>query len=127
MPTFALTEKLVVGDTTISKTTEQTATARVSIEESIPDAAANEPIAFTLDVSQLKSIYIVSDQDVLLETNDGTTPDDSISLLAGVPYVWTDDSYHACLLTADVTGLFITNASGNAAAITIEALYDPTV
>lgn len=122
-----LTEKVAVGDNQISKSNTITGGAKQSIEESVPDSSTDLAIAFTLDVSQLKSLYIVSDQDITLETNSGSSPADTISLVAGVPYVWHADSYHTCLLGTDVTGLFATNSSGTDATLQIEALYDPTV
>ncbi len=37
-----------------------------------------------------------------------------------------EDSYHPNLLTTDITALYITNASGNAATFYLECVYDPT-
>lgn len=125
-PVYELLEQVVVGDRTIKKTQSLSSTARLSLEETIADGQTNKAIAFTLDVSQLKAIVIVSDQNVTFETNDGSTPDETIALLAGVPYVWHYQSYHTCLLATDITGIFITNASGSVATLQIEALYDAT-
>lgn len=109
-----------------TKTITVTGSGSQSLDEDIANGQTNKRIEFTLDVSALKSIWICSDQDVTLETNDGTTPADTIALQAGVPYMWHSDSYDACLLTTDITALFITNASGASANLTIEALTDVT-
>lgn len=127
MFSHTITEKLEVGNTLINKTTVQTAAATQSIEESFADATTDGLLAFTLDVSQCKSFYMVSTQDITIETNDGTTPGNTINLVAGVPYLWHADSYQAFLLTVDVTALYITNASGQTATLQIEVLFDPTV
>lgn len=124
--THTLTEKLVVGNTSIEKSNAQSAGANTSIDETIADSTTDGLINFTLDVSQLQSIYIVSDADITIETNDGSSPADTLSLVAGVPYVWHADSYHACLLTTDITAIYVTNASGGSARLQIEALHDPT-
>lgn len=124
--THTLTEKLVVGNTSIEKSNAQSAGANTSIDETIADSTTDGLINFTLDVSQLQSIYIVSDADITIETNDGSSPADTLSLVAGVPYVWHADSYHTCLLTTDITALYVTNASGGSARLQIEALHDPT-
>jgi hypothetical protein len=122
-----ITEKVEVGATQITKTSLHTGAAKQSIEETVPDSSTDLEIAFALDVSQLKSIYIVSDQDITLETNSGSAADDTIALVAGVPYIWHSDSYHTCLLGTDITELYATNASGTDATLQIEALYDPTL
>lgn len=125
-PVYELLEQVVVGDRTIKKTQSLSSTARLSLEETVATGQTNKQIAFTLDVSQLKAIVIVSDKDVTFETNSGSSPVDTIALLADIPYVWHYQSYHACLLTTDVTAIFITNASGATATLQIEALYDAT-
>lgn len=127
MPTHTLREIYSNGDSTVEKIQIKTATASQSIEdEPIADSETDFAVAFTLDVTACKAFFMVSTQDVTIETNDGATPTDTISLVANVPYMWTDASYHAFLLTADVTGLFVTNASGATANLTVFALSDPS-
>lgn len=121
------TEKLAFQGISTSKTNEVEAGGHIGVNEPIANATTNGEVAFTLDVSQLKGIYIVSDQDILLETNDGSSPDDTISLKAGIPYLWHENSYHACLFDADITALFVTNTSGSTANLKIDAFFDPTV
>lgn len=101
--------------------------AQASVSESIPDSSTDLQVTFALDVSAIKSIYIKSDQNITLETNNGSTPDDTLTLLAGVPYIWHTDSYFTNLLTTDITtDIFITNSSGSAALLEIEVVTDPT-
>ena len=125
-PVYELLEQVTVGDRIVKKTQSLSSSARLSLEESIADGQTNKQVAFALDVSQLKAIVINSSQNVTLETNSGSAADETISLLADVPYVWHYQSYHPCLLETDLTALFITNASGSAATLQIEALYDAT-
>lgn len=94
--------------------------------ETVATAETDYEINFDLDVSACKSFYLESDQDVTFETNDGTTPDNTISLLANEPYVWQTNSYDSFLLDTDVTSVFITNASGSTATIYCVALFDAT-
>jgi hypothetical protein len=115
------------GDGQIPSTNTYTGSGRISINETVADSVTDGLIVVpTIDVSAVKSFILLSDQDVLIETNSGSAADDSISLLAGVPYVWNTDSYDAFLLTVDVTALYVTNASGAAALIRMEALVDAT-
>lgn len=98
----------------------------VELDESVADSQTDSQINVAIDVSAVKTFYVVSDQNVTLETNSGSTPADTIALKADVPYVWTTDSYDSFLLGTDVTAIFITNASGSTAAITLRALIDAT-
>ncbi len=99
--------------------------------EPVADSATNFVVAFVLDVSTVKSFYLNSDQDVLLDTNvDAPNPGvdgDVISLLANVPYVWHVNDYNSFLLVVDVTDFRFTNASGSTATIDCVALYDASV
>lgn len=100
--------------------------AQQSLDESIPDSSTDLLVAFSLDVSAIKSIYILSDKAMTLETNNGTTPDDTISLLAGVPYIWNTDSYDTNKLTTDITALYMTTGSVGVAQFQLEVVTDPT-
>lgn len=55
-----------------------------------------------------------------------TAGNDTIALLANVPYVWTTNSYATSLLTVDVEAIAITNASGSAALVNIHSVIDAT-
>lgn len=99
--------------------------------EPVADSTTNFVVAFELDVSTVKSFYLNSSQDILLDTNvDAPNPGvdgDVISLLANIPYVWHATDYNTFLLTVDVTDLRFTNASGGIATIDLVALYDASV
>ena len=103
-----------------------TGTILLQVEEVVADSETDLEIVAALDVSEIDAIIILSDQIVTFEVNDGAAPDDTISLVANVPYLETSDSYFVSLLTTDWTSVFITNASGSAATIKILALSDAT-
>lgn len=115
-----------VSGRTISITNTYTGSQSLSINEEIADGATNAQVNAAIDVSATKSFLIVSDQDVTVETNSGSTPDDTIDLVANQPYTWNPDAYDDFLLGTDVTAFFITNASGETATVQIEALIDAT-
>lgn len=112
----------------ISKRVAATGSAEANVSESIADSSTDLEVAFVLDVSVLKSIIISSDQDITVETNSASVPDDSFTLLADNPLVWNSGSTlpNPFASAVDVTALFITNASGSAAALEIRALVDAT-
>lgn len=96
------------------------------VEEAIPTPSTNLQFSLTVDVSQIKVLFVLADQALTLKTNSTGSPANTLTLLAGKPYVWEHDSYYACPLTSDVTTIYVTNASGAAASLTFLVLYDPT-
>lgn len=78
----------------------------------ISNGGTDVEVVAACDFSQLVAILLYSTVNMLLETNDGSSPDDSINLVAGVPYEWFTGWYDTCLITADFTKLFLTNSSG---------------
>lgn len=127
MATFNITQLIAYLSENIQKVKAYTGSLVTRIDgETVPDSQTDYEITVTLDVSAVKAFYLVSDQDVTLETNSGSAADNTLSLVAGVPYVWTTDSYDSFLLDTDVTSIFITNASGATATIDMLALLDAT-
>lgn len=87
----------------------------------VPDSTTDFEIVMGIDVSKVKMIMILATGGALtIETNDGTTPDDTLSMTDGVPRVWRNGDYNTIFLSADVTSLFVTNASG--ASVTLKIL-----
>src|SRR5574343_1599386 len=101
----------------------------LNISENIPQSSTDLLVACVVDVSQLKSVYIASDYDVTIETNDGTSPGETLAVKGGKPITWVYGDTVACPLTVDVTALYCTTgAIGTAgAALEIRLLIDPTV
>lgn len=124
---FGITEKIVVdGFTPITQATTLTADTRLSYNQSVP-IAADQLVALTLDVSQVKAVVILSDQDLTLETNSSGAPTNTLTLKANVPYIWYTNKPQALVFTGDITALYITNASASVATFKMEILVDPTV
>lgn len=117
---------VVSGERTLDYDKVYSGSGRLEVSEAVADGQTNKEITTNIDVSAVKSFYVVSDQNVTFETNDGSSPEDTIALKANVPYVWTTDSYDAFLLGADVTAIFITNSSGSTANIEMTVIQDVT-
>lgn len=124
--THSLTEIVDPGGTPISATNSFSGSSHVQVSETVTTGQTDVQINVALDVSAIKSIIIKSDKAVTLETNSGSAAANTINLLANVPYIWNTNSYNTCLLTTDVTAIFITNASGSTATITLDAILDAT-
>lgn len=96
------------------------------VDVTVPADSGDLEINWTLDISQAELIFMLSDQDLTLETNNATSPVDTITLKAGIPYFWIKDGGIDQPLTADVTKLYATRGSGDDANLKIRALADAT-
>lgn len=116
------------GGAIVSKTITQEWGGNQNLDEDIPANQTNLEIAFELTVAKLKGFYMVSDVNMTVETNNGTTPDDTFTLIANEPVQWDASMSGWCpvatLFSADVTALFVTNTT--AGTLTVRAIYDPT-
>lgn len=128
MPTHTASSGWTDGSRSIISTKDYTGGLAQQLNEAVADAQTDQLIVIAIDVSEIQNIYIKADQDLTIETNNGTTPTDTINLKANVPYVFNADldQYFTNLLTADVTALYVTNASGSNATLELEVLTDPT-
>lgn len=105
---------------------QATGSAQASINESIADSTTDGEIEVSFPYANLTALIINSTQDVTLETNSGSAADDTLNLTANTPVLWYTGCGYTCPITADVTSIFITNASGAAATITADFLWDAT-
>lgn len=114
------------GDSPVIPSQSYSSSSRVSFTETVANSSTDYEIALTLDVTAVVSFFLMSDKNVTLETNSGSAADNTIALVANVPYIWNTGSYDAFLLDTDVTSVFITNASGASAIVQCEAVFDST-
>lgn len=121
-----ITRRVDTSGSSIQSVKTLTADGRQSVSVAVNDSETDKFIEFDLTVANLQSIFILASQDMTLETNDGGTPTDTISLLAGQAYVWHAGSYFVNLITANITALYATNASGTDGTLDIEMIYDAT-
>ncbi|KKN53084.1 hypothetical protein LCGC14_0605960 [marine sediment metagenome] len=123
-----LVQKLTESGGEVAPATTPTFTGdgKDNLDVSVADSSTDYLVNFALDVSLIQAIIIVSDKDVTMETNDGTTPADTINLLANNPYIWYTGSYFTNLLTTDITGLYFTNSSGGVANVKLLVIKDTT-
>lgn len=108
---------------------QRTAGGELRVSETILAADANKAVAAAWDSSQVKMAYFLSDQDILLESNNASSPAQTLVLKAGVPYFWFDTDYDTFKFSTDVTVMYATNQSSPAADATLQmyVLFDPTV
>lgn len=121
-----VTQRVTTPGRTVNSEKAYSGDAQESRTIAIADSVTDQLVNLTLDVSQIKSVYMVSDQDITVETNDGTTPTDTINLKADVAVLWNADIGYSNPFTADVTALYLSNASGSAATFEMEIVHDAT-
>lgn len=130
MSDMQFTSSINVGGQSRTYRKTATATDPVNINAGpivIPNAASNQLISLSgVDVSQLKGVFIASNQDVLVEFNSNAGSGGSLNLEANVPYMWQVGDVNALLITADVTAVYVTNASGAEAELFFYFLHDAT-
>lgn len=130
MADMQFTSSVNVGGQTRTYRKTATATDPVNINAgpiTVPNASTNLSLGISgVDVSQLKGVFIASDQDVLVEFNDSSGAGGSLTLESNVPYTWQVGDVNSLLITADVTGVFVTNASGAEATLYFYFLHDAT-
>ena len=114
------------GGLNINETKAYTGASQIAVDEAVGIGATDLAISLSLDVSAMTAIVILADQVLTLEWNDTSGTQGSFVTKANIPYIWNTDSYDACLIDADVTQLYATNASGVAARLRIAAVTDPT-
>src|ERR1051325_8904 len=86
----------------------------IQVDASTPDV----PVAVSFAKDNLKSVYMLSTQDITLETNaDDHTGGNLIELTAGVPVVFQSDAGQTNPFTFDVDGMFLTNDGMTAAQV----------
>ena len=108
-----------------------TAGLRKSLFEVIPAGVTTEVI-FDLDVSQAKLLVMRSDKDLTINTNNATTPDNVITLIADESFMWPigglvlKDTAGTPIAT-DIVSLFVDNATADPATLRIDAFVDPTI
>lgn len=83
---------------------------------SIASDAVDAEFAVTIPDSDLVLLGLFATVDMTVKTNSSGDPDDTFTLKAGVPYVWTADAPFANPISEPVASIFVTNTSSPAEA-----------
>ena len=122
-----ISQSITIGGKTVNKAKTLTASANVGVEETVAGTTTDYNIIVALDQSEIAALYIVADQALTLKTQDGTTADvDTIVLVADEPLIWYTGSLYTSQITADLTDINVTNASGTAATLQLYCIQDAT-
>lgn len=125
MATSTHRQSVEVNGTVLASTTTFTGTL-IDVPAQSCSTGATTVINLAVDVSATKSFSILSTRNVTVKTNSADTPDDTLTLVADVAYIWTTSSYDAFLLETDVETLHVVNASGASASVAVSLIVDST-
>ena len=116
------------GGLSLASSNAFSAAAEYNITETVADGITDAEVACVIDVSEIKSIYISSNLNLLLETNINDGSVDVLNLLANQPYIWHTGYLYTNILDTDITKLFLTNSTGGGETATFElrCVLDPT-
>lgn len=119
------------GGDAINSPVEISAGAEHNLDELIPGGSTDLSVAFALVIAKLAALYIVADRPMTIKTNSSGSPVNTITLTAGVPFVWNNTmaamrDTAGVVVSTNITSLFVTLAAGNDSIVHLRALVDPT-
>lgn len=118
-----------VGNPSVTATVDVTSDGEDNRSIAVPGFTDAE-VKIGWGANKLKSIYILSDLDVILQTNHNGTqaPDDLYQLKAGCPFVWYEDSGLDCPFDTSkaVNRIFLLNDNTADATVVIKTVIDAT-
>lgn len=120
--TIRVVQTVSEGSTSLSSTTNTIVEGCDKRNETIVDAASEYNVVIGIDVSSLKVFSMKSSQVLTVKTNSSGSPQETFTLVAGRPIVWQEGD--AAIFAGDVTGLYVSNASGNDAVLEIISATD---
>jgi hypothetical protein len=102
------------GGSPLTASYNEAGTTEIIVDQVIAASQTDLLVAMVFTTASLQAIEILADSNMTLETNSGGAPANTISLKAGIPFLWSKSpGYFANPFTVDVTAWYITNtASG---------------
>ena len=115
--TVKLQQTVSEGSTIVNKIQSYTCGTVLKLSEAVADSVTDQSHLLAIDISAMSVFYMVADQVLTIETNSGSSPQETFTLVANKPVIWrTADT---AIFAGDVTALFVTNASGTAATLEV--------
>lgn len=110
------------GSVSLSDSVVTTGELATESSISVAGSTTNQQENIAFNHTNLRGIYIKSDVTVTLKTNSSGSPDNTITVTAGVPFVWHYQSGVTNPFSAAVTTTYWTNATSGAATIYMRTL-----
>ena len=122
------TEQLNGNGTSLNSTRSYTNTGNPRVSESIPDSSVALHVTHAVDVSELDLIALYANGALTVTPMDAANAPvgSAITLASNKCFVWGNDDGTANPFSDDIAYWHVTNASGAAVTLIIEALVDAT-
>lgn len=115
------TSKLDDG-TVLSGTEDISSDGSVTLDVTVPASTTNQAAALAITTSKLRSFFLISSQAVTIKTNSTSSPSNTWTMVANVPFVWSADAaYFTNPVSANITTLYITNSGTTSARVRLRA------
>jgi hypothetical protein len=113
------------GNAVSSLAGSYTGDADAGLDTTIAASTTNQEFDIKFPHATIQSLVVFSSLDLTLLTNSTSMPGNTLNLKAGVGVYWGQDWAGDCPFTADVTKIYVTNASGTtASSLKIRVLYN---
>lgn len=89
------------GSVPISDSVIVTGSAAVEVNVSLSANTTNQLVAIGYLTANVKGVYLKSNVALTIKVDSTGSPEETISLAAGVPYVWYNGRPDTCLLSSD--------------------------
>lgn len=86
------------------------------VSVTIPASTTDQAMPLTIDISELESIFLVTDGALTVETNSSSSPQETLTFAANKPLAWFNGMPGVAvgdIFGGDITGLFLTNAGSS--------------
>lgn len=111
----------------LSGSISKTADAEKNLDLAIIANQTNKAVDYAVVVARLKMFVLLATVDMTVKTNSSGSPDNTFTLKANEPFVWTVDQGTlkdtAAVTVVDITHLYVTNTT--AGTFSVRSLYDP--
>lgn len=122
--TTTINYKTNTGTVAASVITQSSATEQ-ALDNVITAGASNVHFVMAVDVEEVISFLMYSDQAITVKTNSSSAPAQTFLLQAGIGFTWNSARPDANPLTTDITDFYITNAGAVDANIQFSFLLQP--
>lgn len=97
------------GGTPLSGVQSEVGAAELSFDQTYGASLTDQLLAVAFTAANVQSVFLLSDKGLLIETNNPTSPVNTIVLKPGTPFAWSKSAgYFPNPFTANVTAFYIT-------------------
>lgn len=100
--------------------------AEGGFDGTVPGTTTNMEVDVSFQHDDIVALCLYSTKALTIKTNSSSAPDDTITLAAGVPLIWSTGDRGTNPFTDPVTKLFLTNAGAAEATVKLRWLLDST-